>query len=134
MKETKNFAPAGWHTITPRIVVNDPELFVDFLKNVFGATGEFQDTRPSVITIGDSQIMIGEAGARRPTTSFLYVYVADIDATYRRAGAAGVRVLEEPFDTHYGDRRCMFEDKWGNTWQIATHPDHSDAKPALDQA
>jgi predicted 3-demethylubiquinone-9 3-methyltransferase (glyoxalase superfamily) len=21
----------------------------------------------------------------------------------------------------YGDRRCMVKDKWGNTWQIATH-------------
>lgn len=21
----------------------------------------------------------------------------------------------------YGDRRCMVEDQWGNTWQIATH-------------
>jgi uncharacterized glyoxalase superfamily protein PhnB len=33
---------------------------------------------------------------------------------------AGARSLEEPFDTPYGDRRCMIEDKWGNTWQIAT--------------
>jgi uncharacterized glyoxalase superfamily protein PhnB len=47
-------------------------------------------------------------------------YVADTDATYQRALNAGARSLEEPFDTPYGDRRCMVEDKWGNTWQIAT--------------
>lgn len=27
----------------------------------------------------------------------------------------------------YGDRRCIVEDKWGNTWQIATHLGDRDA-------
>ena len=115
------FTPEGWHTVTPRIVVHNAKHFVEFLKQVFGATGEYQQDRPSVITIGDSMIMISDAGVRNPSTSFLYVYVSDTDATYRRALDAGARVLEEPFDTPYGDRRCMVEDKWGNTWQVATH-------------
>ena len=55
-------------------------------------------------------------------TAFLYVYVNDTDATYQRALDAGARSLEKPADMHYGDRRGMVEDKWGNTWQIATHP------------
>src|SRR5262245_64253234 len=33
--------PAGWHTVTPRIVVDDPAAVVAFLKRVFAATGEF---------------------------------------------------------------------------------------------
>ena len=53
--------------------------------------------------------------------AFLYVYVDDTDAAYRRAIDAGARSLEEPSDMPYGDRRCMVEDRWGNTWQIATH-------------
>lgn len=40
---------------------------------------------------------------------------------------AGARSLEEPSDMPYGDRRCMVEDKWGNTWQIATYPGERDA-------
>lgn len=40
--------------------------------------------------------------------------------TYRRALDAVVRVLEEPSDVPYGDPRCMVEDPWANTWQIAT--------------
>ena len=51
--------------------------------------------------------------------TFLYVYVDDVDATYRSALRAGAHPLEEPFDTPYGDRRCMVRDRWGNTWQIA---------------
>jgi len=65
--------------------------------------------------------MISDAGVRSPTAAFLYVYVSDTDATYRRAIEAGARSLEPPFDTPYGDRRCMVEDHWGNNWQIATH-------------
>ena len=38
------------------------------------------------------------------------------------------RSLEEPSDMHYGDRRGMVKDEWGNTWQIATRVgDHRDA-------
>src|SRR5262249_13390398 len=114
-------APEGWHTVTPRIVARDARQFVEFLKQVFFAAGEYRRDRPSVITIGDSLIMISDVGVRAPTTAFLYVYVNDTDAACRRAVDAGARVLEEPSDTPYGDRRCMVEDKWGNTWQIATH-------------
>ena len=51
---------------------------------------------------------------------FLYLYVDDADATYGRAIDAGVKSLEAPVDTPYGDRRGMVEDSWGNVCQIAT--------------
>ena len=113
-------APEGWNTITPRIVVQDAKGFVEFLRQVFDATGDYLDTRPSVIRIGDSLLMISEPTPRNTMTAFLYVYVDDADAVYRRAVDAGARTIEEPVDTPYGDRRCMVEDQWGNTWQIAT--------------
>lgn len=119
--EDKTFVPEGWHTVTPRIVVNDAEALVEFLKQVFNATGDYTTDRPSVMTIGDSRIMIGEAGAREVTKAFLYVYVRDVEAVYQRALDAGAKSIEEPLDTPYGDRRCMVEDEWGNTWQIAAH-------------
>jgi len=124
MKEPINrfhFAPEGWRIVTPRIVVHDAKKLVEFLKQVFSATGEYQRDIPSVIRIGDSVVMINEAGIRSPMNAFLYVYVNDTDATYRRALDAGARSLEEPTEMPYGDRRCMVEDRWGNTWQIATH-------------
>ncbi len=115
-----HFAPEGWHTVTPRIFVSDPESLVTFVREVFGASGDYQETRPSEIRIGDSIVMINGTEFRRPMPAFLYVYVADVDATYRRAVAAGARSLEEPTDLPYGDRRSMVEDAWGNVWQIAT--------------
>ena len=111
--------PVGWHVVTPRIVARDAGRLVAFLARVFGAAGEFEAARPTVVWIGDSPVMISEAGLRPPAPAFLYVYVDDVDATFRRAVDAGARVVEEPFDTPYGDRRCMVEDEWGNTWQAA---------------
>jgi PhnB protein len=113
--------PAGWHTVTPRLVAHDARQLVEFLGQVFGATGEYRKDAPSVVRIGDSVVMVSDAGVRDPMTAFLYVYVGDVDATYRRALDAGARSLEEPRDVPYGDRRCMVKDRWGNTWQIATH-------------
>ena len=112
--------PEGWPTVTPRFVVVGADRLVAFIKQVFGATGDYRTDRPSELRIGDSMVMISESGERKPMTAFLYVYVDDTDAVYRRALDAGARSLEEPCETPYGDRRCMVEDEWGNTWQIAT--------------
>jgi PhnB protein len=124
MNDTSNrfpYAPDGWHTVTPRIVAHGAQQLVEFIKHVFGATGDYRPDLPSVIHIGDSVIMISEAGVRHPIPAFLYVYVDDADDTYRRALQAGARSLEEPSDTPYGDRRSMVGDVWSNTWQIATY-------------
>src|SRR5262245_43983935 len=116
-----SFVPEGWPTVIPRIVVHNAGELVDFVKQVFGATGDYQEDRPALIKIGDSIIMISGAGVRVPMVAFLYVYVPDVDAVYRRAIDAGVCSIEPPEEMPYGDRRCMVEDRWGNTWQIATY-------------
>jgi uncharacterized glyoxalase superfamily protein PhnB len=116
------FQPDGWHTVTPRIITQDPEGLIRFLREVFHAQGEFRSAVPSEIRIGDSLIMVSSgAGQRDPMPAFLYVYVDDTDSTYRRAIASGAIPLEEPAEMPYGDRRAMVRDAWGNTWQIATH-------------
>ena len=102
-------------------MAHDAKKLVAFIKHVFGATGEYRQDRPSMILIRDSLLMISDAGIRNSMTAFLYVYVNDTDATFKLAVAAGARAIEDPSETPYGDRRCMLEDEWGNTWQIATY-------------
>ncbi|WP_254624491.1 VOC family protein [Burkholderia diffusa] len=121
-RDMTQFQPDGWHTVTPRIVVRDPENLIEFIRTVFRAQGEFRAGLPAEIRIGDSVVMIsGADGLRDPMPAFLYVYVEDADSTYRRAIAANAISLEVPADMPYGDRRAMVTDPWGNTWQIATH-------------
>jgi PhnB protein len=112
--------PEGWHSVTPRIVVEDASAFVAFLRRVFDAQGEVRGDAPAVVRIGDSQLMVSSAGERDLFPAFLYVYVDDVDATFTRALDAGAIELEEVWNTPYGDRRGMVKDPWGNVWQVAT--------------
>ena len=111
--------PAGYHTVTPRIVVEDVDGVVRFLRGTFGAIGEVTAGRPAELRIGDSLVMISGAGERDMFPAFLYVYVDDADAVYERAIAAGASTIEAPLDTPYGDRRAMVRDPFGNVFQIA---------------
>lgn len=113
--------PDGWHSVTPRLVADDPARLVDFLKQAFGASGEFSTSAPAQMKIGDSIVMVSGAGPRDVMSSFLYLYIENADATYERAIMAGAVSIEAPMDTPYGDRRAMIEDPCGNHWQIATY-------------
>jgi PhnB protein len=116
------FQPDGRHTVTPRIITTDPAGLVAFVRAVFGAGGEHRTDAPSEVTIGDSTIIISDGGGvRAASPAFLYVYVEDVDAIYRRAMDAGAASIEAPLETPYGDRRATIRDAWGDTWQIATH-------------
>ena len=113
--------PDGFHTVTPRLVADDASKLVRFLKDAFGASGDLPNEGPAQLRIGDSLVMVSESGPRPATEAFLYLYVEDADATYRRAIAAGATPLEAPDDMPYGDRRAMVKDPGGNVWQIATY-------------
>jgi uncharacterized glyoxalase superfamily protein PhnB len=119
---TTTAAPPGWRTLTPRLVARDADGLVDLICRVFGATATRDGEAPAILCLGDSRLMVSEAGVRRPWAGFLYVYVLDVDAVHRRALECGATSIEPPLDTPYGDRRCMFEDPWGNHWQAAARP------------
>ncbi len=74
--------------------------------------------------IGDSVVIL-EAGDLppevRPTKASVYVYVEDVDATYRRALQAGAESVERPEDKPYNERGAGVRDPFGNTWWIATY-------------
>jgi len=115
------FQPPGWPTVIPRIMTNDVAGVTGFMRSVFDAECTLRGEGPAEVRIGDSLVMVSDGGGMREAKPvFLYVYVADADATYRRAIKAGAVVVEEPVDMPYGDRRAMVRDIWGNLWQMAT--------------
>src|SRR4029078_12631237 len=104
-------ARPGFHSVTPRMVVDDVLGQVDFLRKVFDATGDVVSGRPVELRIGDSLVMVSSSVEREPFPAFLYVYVDDADVTFGRAIAAGAMAMEAPLDTPYGDRRAMERDE-----------------------
>ena len=120
--------PEGYHTITPYLVVPDAARQIEFLKHAFGGIETFRHMRPDgaighvEMRIGDSMVMLGEAGGEwKPTPCSIYVYVEDVDAVYKRAVQAGGKSQSEPKNQIYGDRNCGVVDPAGNSWWIATH-------------
>ena len=84
-----------------------------------GPRGEI---RHGDLIIGDSHVMLGEAdGPWPPQPCSLYLYLADCDAVYKKALAAGGTSVQEPKTQFYGDRHGAVKDACGNTWWIATH-------------
>jgi uncharacterized glyoxalase superfamily protein PhnB len=116
---THDIIRPGFRTVTPRIVTDDVSGVVAFLRRVFDAEGDEPPDRPAEMRIGDSVIMVSSSAERDRFPAFLYVYVPDADAAYRRAMDAGATSIERPLDTPYGDRRAMVRDRFGNVWQIA---------------
>jgi uncharacterized glyoxalase superfamily protein PhnB len=109
----------GYRTLTTRIVARDARALAAFLQQVFGASGDYHAEHPTQMQIGDSSLLISDVGERDAMPAFVYVYVADVDASYERALKAGARSIEAPTLVAYGDYRCMIADHWGNTWQVA---------------
>jgi uncharacterized glyoxalase superfamily protein PhnB len=65
--------------------------------------------------------MLADGGGQVPAFPvWLHVYVPDVDATYRRALAAGGVSVQEPSQQGDPDRRGGVKDPAGNTWWIAT--------------
>lgn len=119
--------PAGYHTVTPYLVVDGVDRLLDFLKQVFGAEETLRmPDADGVIThaevrIGDSVVMMGDRrGEGSAMPAMLYVYVDDCDAIYHRALAAGATSVREPADQPYGDRSAGVRDAHGNEWWMAT--------------
>jgi len=124
--------PQGFHSITPFLVVNDAEEWLEFVENAFeGETtfllkhesGKYKGKVMHATTkIGDSCIMLSEAMENYPATStMLYLYVEDVDKVYDQALKAGATSIREPVNEFYGDRSAGVKDKWNNQWWIATH-------------
>lgn len=116
---TDDFKPRGYPRLIPRIFTDDPEGLVAFIRECFGAQGEVTQGRPTEVWLGDSMLMVAGAAERPAQTAAIYLYVPDVEEAYARAIGSGAVEIEKPQDTHYGERRAMVRDRWGNTWQLA---------------
>jgi len=131
--------PQGYHAITPYLSIKGAAEAIAFYERAFGATELYRLDMPdgrlghAELQIGDSRIMLSDempemsdAITRSPrtlkgTTFGLRVYVANVDAAFPQAVAAGA-IVKRPLETQfYGDRSGTLEDPFGHLWTLATH-------------
>ena len=121
MADSKN----TYRMVTPYLVVPDADAELAFLKAAFGGVEANCQRNPdgtvmhAEITIGDSLVMLGQAGGPcKPRPAALYLWVDDVDATYARALQEGAISESEPEDKSYGHRNAGVIDRNGVTWWI----------------
>jgi PhnB protein len=128
--------PDGYYSLTPYVVIKGAAEAIEFYKNVFGATENMRMPGPggqlmhAEITIGNSVLMLADENTERGylspksiggTGSSIMFYTDDVDATYKKALAAGSTSDQPPTDMPWGDRMCNITDPFGHNWAIATH-------------
>lgn len=119
--------PEGYTSAAPYLVVDGAQRTIDFLIAVFDAeplrmhpVGEGRLGHAEV-RLDDTVVMLGDAADGWPAiASHVHVYVADVDATWSRALAAGAMPVQAPEEKGDGDRRGGFRDAGGTTWWIST--------------
>ena len=123
-----SFKPESYNSVSPYFVVKDAQKLIEFLKQLFNATELRRYDNPDgtimhvEVRIDDSVIMIGDSTANYPpNTHLMHVYVADVDATFRKALSLGCTAVDEPVQKEGDpDKRGMFSDFAGNSWAIGT--------------
>jgi uncharacterized glyoxalase superfamily protein PhnB len=121
------FKPDGYSSVAPYLIVSDAAATIRFLEAALAGTllRSFPDEQGRLmhaeVRIDDSIIMIADSTADwPPVPSYVHVYVADVDATYARALAAGAESVQEPQKKQDDDKRGGVKCPGGTTWWIAT--------------
>ena len=137
MAQAKSAVPAGLHTITPQLTLDNAVEAIEWYKKALGAEETSRAAGPdgkimhAELGIGDSRIMVNDAmmGGKGPqalggSPASLWVYVEDCDALFNRAIAAGGQIahggMGQMQDQFWGDRAGSLIDPSGYTWTIAT--------------
>lgn len=122
-----NHKPDGYTSVSPYLIVEGADATIAFLKQAFDAVElrRFPDEQGrlmhSEVRIADTVVMIADSAPSWPAIpSYVHVYVEDVDATYRRALAAGATPVQEPVRKGDEDKRGGVKDAGGTTWWIAT--------------
>jgi PhnB protein len=141
--------PAGYHTATPYLTVNDGAGALEFYQRALGAREVMRMAAPggkighAEIRIGDSHIMLSDefpgTSTKAPTslggtTGSVMLYVPNVDAAFKKAVDAGCKSIMAPADMFWGDRFGKLEDPYGNQWGMATHKEDVPPRQMAERA
>ena len=118
----------------PRLTFRDTAKAIEFYKEALGASETFRfevggRVAHAEIAIGNSRIMLADEwpeGGRFSAETLgnspvgLVVEVADVDAAFEHALAAGMKVARPISNQFYGHRDVLLSDPFGYIWNVFT--------------
>jgi PhnB protein len=128
--------PAGYHSVTPYLIVRNGAAAIEFYKKAFNAVELMRFPGPggkimhAEVKIGDSPVMLADEmpdeGHVGPQTLggvgiSMMLYVEDVDKQFAQAVAAGATEKRPVQDQFYGDRSGTLVDPFGHVWTLGTH-------------
>ena len=120
--------PEGFSAVSPYLAVANVRSTIEFLKKAFDAEELSLHAMPdgrimnAILKIRGCTVFFGEVTeANKAWPAMLYMYVADVDAAFKKAVNAGGKTVMEPQDMYYGERSGAVEDPSGNQWWMASH-------------
>jgi len=122
------YKPEVYNSVSVYIMAERAQRVIDFLNRAFDGVNlrRFDDPNGRImhaeVRVGDTVVMLSDAiGAYPAFPVWLHVYVPDVDASYKKALAAGGVSVQEPTRKEGDpDRRGAVKDPVGNTWWIST--------------
>jgi PhnB protein len=123
-------------SITPHIIVQGAERAVAFYRDALGAEEIERIPTPDgrlmsvQLRLNDGLLHLAdefpEMGVLAPpsiggTAVVLALDVADADAVFARAVAAGAQVRQPLQDMFWGDRHGQLDDPFGHRWNVSQH-------------
>jgi len=130
-------------SIMPFMYIEGAAQALDFYKKVFDAQVLMRDEEPSgivshaMLKMGETTVMLSDPTSAdvkqndvrhlsRAPRSYggspvhMYIYVADVDDVFKRAKAAGAKVIDPVENRDWGDRCGGIEDPYGHVWWVGT--------------
>ena len=141
--------PNGMNVLSPHLVCDGAADAIDFYKRAFGAEEMMRLAGPegrlmhaSIKICGCSVMLVDEnknygmlsPKALNGTPVTIHLYVADVDAAFDRAVAAGAVATMPVADMFWGDRYGVITDPFGHSWSLATHQRDLSAAEIQDAA
>jgi len=137
MAKAKSPVPEGYNTVMPHLVLDNAAQAIDWYKRALGAEEKGRAVGPdgkilhAELQIGSSRLFLNDSMMGAKTAKQFggspvgfWVYVADCDALFNRAIAAGAQQYGGPMgqlqDQFWGDRSGTLNDPYGYTWTIAS--------------
>lgn len=123
----------GFPGVVVELAYADADRAVDWLVRVFGfrlllRQPESGPVRHADLGTGGGVVMVRPAGGRHTsacgdghTCKQVIVWVADVDAHWERATAAGADVLHPPTDKPWGLRQYLVRDVESHLWEFTRH-------------